>query len=88
MATTPAVAAVRLAGAPPPGATDELSEALAVLDDPARAVPWDAFAASRLIGDRELQALRRYDGKPEALQASLLDEVGLRVWGREGVERA
>jgi len=77
-----AAAAVRLPTGPPPGGADELAEALAVLESPAAAVPWDALAASRLIGERELQALRRYDSKPEALQASLLDEVS--VEGRSG----
>jgi hypothetical protein len=75
------MAATRLVGAPSPGA-DEMADIAPALSS---AIPWDAFSAAGLIGERELQALRRYDGKPEALQATLLDEVrggrvGLRGW--------
>ena len=34
---------------------------------------------ARLIGEREVQLLRRYDKRPEELQSSLLDEVGWRA---------
>jgi hypothetical protein len=73
--------AAAAAAAGPVGA-DELADAQRVLDRAgARGVPWDTFSASGLLGEREAQALRRYDAKPEALQASLLDEVR-----RSGVE--
>jgi V-type H+-transporting ATPase subunit H len=75
MAAAPRLAA---AGGGPPVGADELADVQRVLDRAGTAgVPWDAFASSRLIGEREAQALRRYDAKPEALQASLLDEVSV-----------
>lgn len=77
-------AAPRLAGGGPPVGADELADVQRVLERDGAGLPWDAFAASRLIGEREAQALRRYDGKPEALQASLLDEVRGSERGRAG----
>jgi hypothetical protein len=58
----------RLVGAP----ADEIADIAPALSS---AIPWDAFSAAGLIGARELQALRRYDGKPEGVQSALLDEV-------------
>jgi V-type H+-transporting ATPase subunit H len=41
-----------------------------------RDIPWDIYQTARLITDRDLQLLRRFDKKDPAFQAKLLDEVG------------
>ena len=58
--------------APPPTVDDsaDLAEVLA------RDIPWETYMTARLISDKDLQLIRRYDKRPEELQASLLDEVG------------
>ena len=43
-----------------------------------RDIPWDIYQTARLITDRDLQLLRRYDKKEAAYQAKLLQEVGSR----------
>ena len=42
-----------------------------------RDIPWDIYMTARLISDRELQLLRRYDKKEESYQSKLLREVGM-----------
>ena len=42
-----------------------------------RDIPWDIYMTARLISDRELQLLRRYDKKEESYQSKLLREVGV-----------
>ena len=44
-----------------------------------RDIPWDIYQTARLITDRDLQLLRRYDKKEAAYQAKLLQEVGCRA---------
>jgi len=58
--------------APPPTVDDsaDLAEVLA------RDIPWETYMTARLISDKDLQLIRRYDKRPEELQASLLDETG------------
>lgn len=41
-----------------------------------RDIPWETYMTARLITDRDLQLIRRYDKRSEELQNSLLDEVG------------
>jgi hypothetical protein len=38
-------------------------------------IPWDIYQTARLITDRDLQLLRRFDKKDKAYQAKLLEEV-------------
>ena len=38
-------------------------------------IPWDIYQTARLITDRDLQLLRRFDKKEKAYQAKLLEEV-------------
>lgn len=40
-----------------------------------RDIPWDIYMTARLISDRELQLLRRYDKKDVQYQGRLLKEV-------------
>ena len=40
-----------------------------------RDIPWDIYMTARLISERDLQLLRRYDKKDADLRARLLDEV-------------
>lgn len=40
-----------------------------------RDIPWDIYMTARLISDRDLQLLRRYDKKDPDYQAKLLEEV-------------
>lgn len=54
---------------PPPAVDDSDSEILA------RDIPWETYMTARLISDKDLQLIRRYDKRPEELKASLLDEV-------------
>jgi V-type H+-transporting ATPase subunit H len=42
----------------------------------ARDIPWETYMTARLISDKDLQLIRRYDKRSEELQASLLDESG------------
>ncbi|KAF6263123.1 vacuolar ATP synthase subunit H [Scenedesmus sp. NREL 46B-D3] len=41
-----------------------------------RDIPWEIYMTARLIADKDLQLIRRYDKRSEELQASLLDESG------------
>lgn len=41
-----------------------------------RDVPWETYMTARLISDKELHLIRRYDKRPEDLRASMLDENG------------
>lgn len=41
-----------------------------------RDIPWDIYMTARLISDRDLQLLRRYDKKDADYQAKLLEEAG------------
>ena len=40
-----------------------------------RDVPWETYMTARLISDRDLQLIRRYDKKDIEVKASLLEEV-------------
>lgn len=51
----------------------QLADSLAVLR---RDIPWDIYQTARLISDRDLQLLRRFDKKDPAYQAKLLEESG------------
>lgn len=52
--------------------TDDPSELAEVLQ---RDIPWETYMTARLITDKDLQLIRRYDKRAEDLQASLIDEV-------------
>eukprot|EP00249_Psilotum_nudum_P006870 c20124_g1_i2 orf=272-1621(+) len=41
-----------------------------------RDIPWEAYMTAKLISGTGLQLLRRYDHRPENVQAALLDENG------------
>ena len=41
----------------------------------ARDIAWDAYLQARLITDKDLQLIRRYDKRSAELRASMLDEV-------------
>ncbi len=43
----------------------------------ARNVDWSGYATARLITDKDLQLIQRYDKRTEQLQTLMLDEVGL-----------
>lgn len=58
---------------PPPPLDESAAELQEVL---ARDIPWETYMTARLITDKELQLIRRYDKRTEELQASLLDESG------------
>lgn len=52
-------------------------------DDPAelaevlsRDIPWETYLTARLITDKDLQLIKRYDKRADDLRASMLDEVG------------
>lgn len=40
-----------------------------------RDVPWETYMTARLISDRDLQLIRRYDKKDDKSKGSLLQEV-------------
>ncbi|CAM6042900.1 unnamed protein product [Sphagnum compactum] len=42
-----------------------------------RDIPWETYMTAKLINSRGLQLLRRYDHRPDSVQASLLDEDGV-----------
>jgi V-type H+-transporting ATPase subunit H len=42
-----------------------------------RDIPWETYMTAKLISSRGLQLLRRYDHRPENVQASLLEENGV-----------
>jgi hypothetical protein len=41
-----------------------------------RDVPWETYMTARLITEKDLQLIRRYDKRSEELRGSMLDEVG------------
>jgi len=43
-----------------------------------REIPWDTYLTARLISDRDLQLIKRYDKAPKEQQAQLLKEVRTR----------
>jgi V-type H+-transporting ATPase subunit H len=43
----------------------------------ARDIAWESFASARLISEKDLQLIRRYDKRSAELRASMLEEVGL-----------
>ncbi len=43
-----------------------------------REIPWDTYLTARLIYDRDLQLIKRYDKASKENQASLLKEVSNR----------
>lgn len=42
----------------------------------AREIPWETYATARLVTDKDLQLIRRYDKRSSELKNSMLDEVG------------
>jgi V-type H+-transporting ATPase subunit H len=40
-----------------------------------REIPWESFLTARLISDKELVLIRKYDKRPADVQADLLAEV-------------
>lgn len=38
-------------------------------------IAWESFLSSRMISDKDLQLIRRYDKRSSELRASMLDEV-------------
>lgn len=40
-----------------------------------REIPWDTYLTARLISDRDLQLIKRYDKAPKENQATLLKEA-------------
>ena len=46
-----------------------------------REIPWDTYLTARLISDRDLQLIKRYDKAPKENQASLLKEVRFSLYG-------
>lgn len=53
--------------------SDDASELNEILQ---RDIPWETYMTARLISDKDLQLIRRYDKRSEELQVSLLDEGG------------
>lgn len=53
--------------------SDDSSELQEILQ---RDVPWETYMTARLISDKDLQFIRRYDKRSDELQVSLLDEGG------------
>lgn len=49
-----------------------------------RDIPWDIYMTARLISDRELQFLRRYDKKEPTYQTKLLKEARNLGGGAQG----
>lgn len=41
----------------------------------AREIQWDTYATARLITEKDLQLIRRYDKRSSELKSSMLDEV-------------
>jgi hypothetical protein len=52
-----------------------------LLEDPdvapalSKDVAWESFASARLISDKDLQLIKRYDKRSAELRSSMLDEV-------------
>ncbi|PNW88402.1 hypothetical protein CHLRE_01g027800v5 [Chlamydomonas reinhardtii] len=42
----------------------------------AREIPWETYATARLVTDKDLQLIRRYDKRSSELKNSMLDESG------------
>ena len=40
-----------------------------------RNVPWETYMTARLISDKDLSLIRRYDKRSDELRASMLEEV-------------
>ena len=38
-------------------------------------IPWETYMTARLISEKDLQLIRRYDKRSDELRASMLDEV-------------
>jgi V-type H+-transporting ATPase subunit H len=38
-------------------------------------IPWETYSTARLITEKDLQLIKRYDKRSEELRASMLDEV-------------
>lgn len=43
-------------------------------------IPWDTYSTARLITDKDLQLIKRYDKRSEELRTSMLDEVCGLCW--------
>lgn len=64
-------------GRPEDGGTDLTTEQ--VLRN--REVPWESFTSLRLISDRDVQLIRKYDKRKRETQAELLEQVSIRrLW--------
>jgi V-type H+-transporting ATPase subunit H len=46
-----------------------------------REIPWDTYLTARLITDKDLQLIKRYDKAPKEQQAQLLKEVRIHLSG-------
>lgn len=44
-----------------------------------RDLPWETYTTARLISDRDLQLIRKYDKRSRETQEELLEEVRLEV---------
>jgi V-type H+-transporting ATPase subunit H len=42
-----------------------------------RDIPWGTYMSARLLSDKDLQLIRKFDNKSEATQSQLLAEVWL-----------
>lgn len=40
-----------------------------------RNIQWETYLTARLISDRDLQLIRRFDGSTDTIQAGLVEEV-------------
>jgi V-type H+-transporting ATPase subunit H len=60
-----------------PGSVPVTDQTEDLADILSRDIPWETYMTARLITDRDLQLIRRYDKRSEELQTSLLDEVRL-----------
>lgn len=45
-----------------------------------RSIPWETYLTARLISDRDLQLIRRFDKSTETKQSSLVEEVRAPGW--------
>lgn len=48
-----------------------------------REIPWSTYMSARLLSDKDLQLIRKFDKKSEATQAQLLEEVDFVCWEAE-----
>lgn len=60
-------------GRPEEGGSDLTSELVLKT----REVPWESFTSLRLISDRDVQLIRKYDKRKRETQAELLEQVSV-----------